>query len=921
MDEDLNIKQLKAETTSLKSISSTNGNAKSKDTFSASMDASLFRKQKSLGNRFGKFFNNRKRSEYNQQKITPNIYDQNKSQLESFQQVCESVLHGITEYLEISTKRLDTLQAKSNEEMNTAKTYEYNRKINHLERMREKLKVHRMEIKELLQQYEYHYKYKQGAKNLKTAMASHIDSSNASLVSCGIIGDVTSKFMVHRQKMMDIEQQLEDKFLGELQLKMKGLLGYARLKSGDIYELSLRHGKFKWKSRGQIMTSSLDQSWENYETKLIPKVFENINIKLDELGMFNRKQSSVGAVTLEVKDLFKTEEIVLNLPLNEAATLKLDLLVSWKPFDTFQLNPPASPTTRELLSGQPGNQSTVMTTPIRLHMNTLTNQASHDHRILTSSSRRIRPIRMVNRQPMWKSANSNNNNNKGMCLASSDLKEKIKSGYDSLTLKSTNTTDVLLCDLIHKQMEKIDFNKLEENDADFFVVRKENSFKSKKAKLLSEMTDKQRHQAELLTVLVLQINYQMSNLWGKFDDLHSLEKSLFMLNDILKFNQEEYNCQKIKSNSFDEVSEYHFILGDEKEVTVTELLDNTDLILTTSNCHCDEALVVHLSIILQLLKKVGVFGPLRVQEVRNLDNLYKQGKIIMKIVSILNSMKFEYEDLGFQKELLEFWKSCCQGNFSLTTSGKILRLELELGYGMDVRLKHYDVAHKVFPELVRRIIHCDITHIDDVNTKDKDDSSTVTLFQLNEYFTSALELDGCDVTIAKLIDLLSYELFINTALTSNNKCLVLSSIKNLSSLLAMRISNLNNLAKLLLNNDEKISSSAAAHIKFLKEEDLLREKAIIFYAELLESSCNKVRKSACLALGFLHAEQLIPQLSYIIQTDTHPGVRKTAADVLLSFGKEGEIARQNAESSLFSQTMSQQILLNNKAASRLGTLL
>ena len=40
---------------------------------------------------------------------------------------------------------------------------------------------------------------------------------------------------------------------------------------------------------------------------------------------------------------------------------------------------------------------------------------------------------------------------------------------------------------------------------------------------------------------------------------------------------------------------------------------------------------------------MGVFGPLRVQEVRNLDNLYKQGKIIMKIVSILNNMKFEYE--------------------------------------------------------------------------------------------------------------------------------------------------------------------------------------------------------------------------------------------------------------------------------------
>ena len=48
------------------------------------------------------------------------------------------------------------------------------------------------------------------------------------------------------------------------------------------------------------------------------------------------------------------------------------------------------------------------------------------------------------------------------------------------------------------------------------------------------MTEKQRHQVELLTTLVLQINDQMSNLWGKYDDLHSLEKSLFKLNELLQ---------------------------------------------------------------------------------------------------------------------------------------------------------------------------------------------------------------------------------------------------------------------------------------------------------------------------------------------------------------------------------------------------
>ena len=53
-----------------------------------------------------------------------------------------------------------------------------------------------------------------------------------------------------------------------------------------------------------------------------------------------------------------------------------------------------------------------------------------------------------------------------------------------------------------------------------------------------------------------------------------LFKTLLMFFSIKQFNQEDYDCQKIKSNSFNEVSEYHFILEDEKEVTITELLVN-----------------------------------------------------------------------------------------------------------------------------------------------------------------------------------------------------------------------------------------------------------------------------------------------------------------------------------------------------------
>jgi len=79
---------------------------------------------------------------------------------------------------------------------------------------------------------------------------------------------------------------LEDEVLGCFHFQMKGLLGYARLKSGDHYEMMLRHGTQKWRSRGTVKSSGLDQKWENSETVIKTLVSHNIHIKVFIFWMF-----------------------------------------------------------------------------------------------------------------------------------------------------------------------------------------------------------------------------------------------------------------------------------------------------------------------------------------------------------------------------------------------------------------------------------------------------------------------------------------------------------------------------------------------------------------------------------------------------------------------------------------------------------
>ncbi|XP_042318110.1 RIPOR family member 3 isoform X2 [Sceloporus undulatus] len=119
--------------------------------------------------------------------------------------------------------------------------------------------------------------------------------------------------------------------LGEFHLKMKGLVGYARLCPGDQYEVFVRLGKQKWKLRGKILTDD-GQMWDEEEKVFIPNLHEKFEIKVTELRGLSTLL--VGMVTCDSIDFFTTRPQIIVVDITELGTIKLQLEVLWNPFDT-----------------------------------------------------------------------------------------------------------------------------------------------------------------------------------------------------------------------------------------------------------------------------------------------------------------------------------------------------------------------------------------------------------------------------------------------------------------------------------------------------------------------------------------------------------------------------------------------------------
>ncbi|KAM8810528.1 rho family-interacting cell polarization regulator 2 isoform 2-T2 [Eudromia elegans] len=253
------------------------------------------------------------------------------------EEVYRALKSGLDEYLEVHQTELDKLTAQLKDMKRNSRLgvlYDLDKQIKAVERYMRRLEFHISKVDELYEAYCIQRRLCDGASKMKQAFAM----SPASKAARESLTEINRSYKEYTENMCTIEAELEN-LLGEFCIKMKGLAGFARLCPGDQYEIFMRYGRQRWKLKGKIEVNG-KQSWDGEEMVFLPLIVGLISIKVTEVkGLATH--ILVGSVTCETKDLFAARPQVVAVDINDLGTIKLNLEITWYPFDVEELTPSA----------------------------------------------------------------------------------------------------------------------------------------------------------------------------------------------------------------------------------------------------------------------------------------------------------------------------------------------------------------------------------------------------------------------------------------------------------------------------------------------------------------------------------------------------------------------------------------------------
>ncbi|XP_059934632.1 RIPOR family member 3 [Mesoplodon densirostris] len=844
--------------------------------------------------------------------------------------IFEALKRGLKEYLCVQQAELDYLSGCHKDTRRNSRLafyYDLDKQTRSVERHIRKMEFHISKVEELYEGYCIQCRLRDGASNMQRAF-SQCPPSRASRESLQELGRSLQECT---EDMWLIEGALEV-HLGEFHVRMKGLVGYARLCPGDQYEVLLRLGRQRWKLRGRIESDD-SQTWDEEEKAFIPTLHENFEIKVTELRGLS--SLAVGTVTCDITDFFTTRPQVIVVDITELGTIKLQLEVLWNPFDTESFLVSPSPTGKFSVGSRKGflyNWTPPSTPSFRERYYLSVLQQPAQQALLLDRPRATSILSCLSDGDL---------RGPGLRSRSQELPEmdsfSSEDPRDTETSTTASTSDVgflplaigpntsieegvqedppplgLLPEVFHLAegsfVEQPGWRNL---GVDSLDLPRGSPFRNHVIPGGQEGHDEAETEdgVDGPGVPLERPLQDVLDLLRSMDpappQLRELEYQVLSFRDRLKprgARREHASAESLmeyilESFSFlsahiapHELALFGGSQGPRKDRTPPPppSLKASSRELTAGAPELDVLLTVHLRICKVLLQKLDSPNLSKMVQECLLEEAAQQ-KQILETLSVLDFEKVSkatsIEEIIPQatrrKGCLKLWRGCTEPGAVLSCPGTVLLDQLKKTFLHRVRGKYPGQLEIVCRRFLEQVVSCGGL----LPGAGLPEEQTITWFQFHSYLRrqSVSDLEKHFAQLTKEVTLFEELQCVGQA-------------KTVRKLQGKRLGQLQPLpqtlrawALLQLDGTPRVCRAASARLASAARNKSFREKALLFYTNALTENDAKLQEAACLALKHLRGIESIDQIARLCQSDLE-AVRAAARETTLSFGEKGRLA-------------------------------